>query len=197
MDLSLERWEGSTPAEREAMVRRLASQLPSGFTFDAVRLCRLGEQQHHVALFKQGAATFALIPGGRVTLGYDANRPWEPNPDEAESWQETAEEYGLDQSLQEYIAAVTLRPRQVELAPFLVETIAREVGWEPLSLDDPEVREIVREHGTGTGVTVVRGDTSTRVHRGEDGELVAERSVAATHAELAAQLRASGFRFPT
>ena len=82
MDLSLERWEGFTPSEREAVARELARQLPSGFTFHSLRLHQLGEQQHQVAFYQYGSARFALVPGGTVTLGYDAERLWEPNPDE-------------------------------------------------------------------------------------------------------------------
>src|SRR5689334_9103341 len=99
MDLSIERWEGVTSAEREAIARRLAMELPSGFTFQAIRPYRFGERKHHVALYQKDHAVFALIPGGAVSLGYDANRPWKPNPDELESWQGTAEEYGIAKTL--------------------------------------------------------------------------------------------------
>jgi hypothetical protein len=197
MDLSTERWEGVTPAEREAIAKRLAMDLPSGFTFHAVRPFRLGERLHDVALYQQGKATFALIPGAAVSLGYDADRPWEPNPDELESWQATSEEYGIARSIREYVAEVTLRVRRVELSPFLVETAAEELGWGPIGVDDPEVQEILREHGTRRQVVVSRGDASTRVRRGPEGEIIAERSLPRTHADLAAQLAATGFRFPT
>src|SRR5262245_60639953 len=115
MDLSIERWERLSGAEREAVARRLTKQLPSGFTFQAVRPFRLGEWQRHVALYQKDAATFALIPGAVVSLGYDLDRPWQPNPDELESWQDTSEEYGIAKSIQECIAEVTLRVRRVEL----------------------------------------------------------------------------------
>ncbi len=82
MDLSLERWAGTSRSEREAIARRLAKQLPAGFAFDRIRRCRMGDQQHLVALFRQGTSTFALIPGGPVILGYDADRTWEPTSDE-------------------------------------------------------------------------------------------------------------------
>jgi hypothetical protein len=194
MDLSLERWEGGTPAGREAIAERLASQLPSGFAFHSIQPYRLGERQHHVAFYRQGTASFALVPGGTVSLGYDTDRPWEPNPDELKSWQQTAKEYDIDKTIQEFIAGVTLRPRQAELVPFLIETTASELGWEPIGPEDPEVQEILRKYGQGE---VQRGDVSTRVRKGDDGSVIAERSLTRTHAELAAQLRTSGFRFPT
>jgi hypothetical protein len=148
MDLSAERWQGVTPAEREALARRLAKQLPSGFSFQAIRHFRLGEWQHDVALYQKENATFALIPGTLASLGYDADRPWAPNSDELESWQDTSEEYGIAKTIREYIAEVTLRVRRVKLGPFLIETAAGEQGWEPIGVDDPEVQGILREYPT-------------------------------------------------
>jgi len=197
MELSVERWEGIAPVEREALARSLVRQFPSGFTFQAIRRFRLGEGQHHVALYRKDNATFALIPGAEVSLGYDADRPWEPSLDELESWQGTSEEYGIAKTIREYVAEVTLRTRRVKLSPFLIETAASEPGWEPIGIDDPEVQGILRGYPAQRQVEVSRGDVTTRVRRGEEGELVAERSLSHTHADLAAQLANTGFRFPT
>src|SRR5262249_12288812 len=152
--------------EREAYAMHLAKQLPAGFTFQAIRPFRLGEWQHHVALYQKDNANFALIPGAAVSLGYDVDRPWEPNPDELDSWQGTSEEYGIAKTIRQHIEEVTLRVRRVELSPFLIETVARELGWEPIGTDDPEVQAILREYGTQRQVEVSRGDASTRVRRG-------------------------------
>ncbi|QEH36368.1 hypothetical protein OJF2_49300 [Aquisphaera giovannonii] len=197
MDLSGERWEAVTSFERETIARALAKDLPTGFHFEAVARFELGDASHHVALFRKDGAVFALIPSAEVTLGFDPDRPWEPNPDELESWEATAEEYEIDRTIREYIAEVTLRPRRVQLPPLLIEVEAKEVGWSPVGLDDPVVREIVREHGTKRRVEMSRGGTSTRVRPGDDGQLIAERSLVATHAELSARLAAGGYRFPT
>ena len=197
MDLSAARWEGVTPAEREALAKHLAKQLPSGFTFQAIRCFKLAKRQHHVALYQKDNATFALIPGAVASLGYNAERPWRPNPDELGSWQDTSKEYGIDKTVQEYIAEVTLRVRRVKFSPFLIETAAVELGWEPIGADDPEVQSILREYGAQRPVEVSHGDVSTRVRRGPEGELIAERSLSCTHADLAARLAAAGFRFPT
>jgi hypothetical protein len=197
MDFSAERWEGVNSSEREALAKRLAAQLPSGFTFQAIRRSWLGEAQHHVALYRLGDATFALIPGAVVSLGYDADRAWEPNSDELESWQGTSKEYGIAKTIRDYIAEVTLRVRRVELAAFLIETSAGELGWQPIGVDDPEVQGILREYPAQSQMEVSRGDASTRVRRGQEGEIIAERSLSRTHAHLAEELAATGFRFPT
>jgi hypothetical protein len=197
-DLSSERWESIAPSELEATARRLAKQLPSGFCFEAIGRFGFGERQRHVALYRQNDATFALIPAATVLLGYDADRPWEPCPDELESWQGTSKEYGIDKTVQEYIAAVTMRIRRAELPPFLIETTAAEVAWEPVGMDDPGITDILREYGTHHGkLYTYRGNTRIQIHRDPGGAPVVERSVSCTHAELAARLAAEGFRFPT
>jgi hypothetical protein len=201
MDLSLERWEGTTPSERQAIARRLAKQLPAGFAFDRVRRHRLGEKQHYVALFRQGTSTFSLIPGGPVIIGYDADRPWQPTDDELESWEADRDDwFGPDKTIQECISAVTLRPRRVEFTPLLIETIPEQFGRELIGLDDPIVQEIIRVHGVASpSVANVSELGLTRVRSREDGSFLAERLTNCkwTHADLAAQLAVAGFRFPT
>jgi hypothetical protein len=197
MDLTAKRWEALSPAERRAAAKAVANELPGGFEFDTTRACRLGPVRKSVAFFRYGESKFALIPGGTFEVGYDRNRPWAPNPDELDSWRDTGEEYGLRGLIARHIARVTTRRRKIKLAPLLVETIAGEVGWEPVALDDPEVRQIRRQYRRAPQITVYRDGVSTRVRRLEDGSVVAERSRPRTHGQLAAALRKAGFRFPT
>lgn len=200
--MTLDKWDGLTPKEHTAFAKDLARQLPDGFTFKSIRAFSLGEQKHQVAQLAFDGATFAFIPGGRVTLGYYADRPWEPTPDELESWESTAAEYGIRRTLRRHIAEVTLRPRKVSLRPFLIETTAAEVGWDPIPLDDPGANVIVREHfrqkdKRARHVTEHRGDSVLRVRRTEDGTLIAERADKSTHGQLNDRLARAGFRFPT
>jgi len=201
MNLTLDHWKRMTATERERVAKRLAKELPTGFAFRSVTPYAQGDQQQEVALFDFHDSVFALIPGGPVTLGYNADRRWTPTAEERESWDETAQEYEFDQTLEEQIAAATLRPRQVPLTAFLIETNAAEVGWLPIPESDIEVQEILREYRTGTSrhsrVEVVHEYTSTRVSWTEDNKITAERSFAGTHATLTEQLRRNGFRFPT
>lgn len=71
MELYQERWEASSMAEREAMARRLETELPTGFAFHGIQVHELGGCRNHVAQFRYDAAIFALLPGGRFTLGRD------------------------------------------------------------------------------------------------------------------------------
>lgn len=58
-------------------------------------------------------------------------------------------------------------------------------------------RRLLRKHRNRGQVEVNHGDVSIRVRRDEAGETVAERSLSRTHADLAAELARSGFRFPS
>ena len=201
-ELTLAEWDHMPARERQAHAKRLVRELPDGFAFQAIEAHKLGDRTHRMAMYSFHDATFVLIPGGEVTLGHDVNRPWEPTPEERESWRNTAEEYGVRGSIQKHVARVTRRPRTVHLKPFLMETTADEIGWEPMPADDPQVKKIVREHlrgksSSGRSVTVFSGEAGVRVQRLEDGGVRAERAEERTHAELADWLAKSGFRFPT
>jgi hypothetical protein len=195
MDLSIENWNGMSLAEREATAKHLAKQLPSGFRFYAIRPYHLGDQEHQIALFTNENTSFALIPGGTVSLGFDANR-WKPNPEERKSWQGTAKEYGINKTLPEFIADATLPIRQVELSPLLMETAAGELGWEPTELENPQVQEMLQKYPTQKQVQVCYEDVSFRIRRTPEGEVIAEQSISRTHEEWAEHLKTKGFRFP-
>jgi len=205
MELTLERWQSAPAREKVVIAKRLASNLPAGFAFDSLQSFQMGECQNEVAVFRQSAAQFACLPGAEVVLGFDADRPWQPNPDEQESWQGTADEYEIDKSIQQLIAEATLRPRTVRLPPILIECTARELGWEPLDPNDPEVQEVVRPESAHAEsarakawqTTIHHGGGQTRVGKGHDGTVTAERSTTTDHAVLTRTLAASGFRFPT
>src|SRR5688572_9349545 len=130
MDLSVNHWEGATSAEREAIARRLAKQLPAGFTFQAVSPYRLGERLHHVALFQKGAAAFALVPGGTVSLGLRRRPALGAQPGRAGELAGHCGRIRHRQDASGVHPAVTLRVRRVEISPLLIETAAVEVGWE-------------------------------------------------------------------
>jgi hypothetical protein len=196
MDLSANHWNRVTLSERERIARKLAKQLPTTFSFQGIRSHRLGQGRQQVALFEGHSANFALVPGGQAVIGFDVD-PWKPTPDELESWQDTAEEYSIDKSIEDFVADATQRVRQVELPPLLIETTARELAWQPLTKNDPEVLAILSEYGSRGQVEVCRGEISTRVRQNEKGEIIAERSLSRTHAALGAGLAAAGFRFPT
>ena len=199
-ELTLESWQRMTPHDRDAAARKIALQLPTGCFYQGIARYKLNGIAHDVAEFFLGSSKFVLIPGGRVTIGYDASRPWQATAEEKETWTGTAECYGFDESIEEHIAQVTLRPRDVEIRPMLIDTEAREIGWEPLPADCDEVQAIVREHLKGKqvgGIELVAGGKRTRVRRSPDGQITAERfRKEMTHELLTRELAEAGFRLP-
>jgi hypothetical protein len=200
-DIQHEQWQTFSKSQRESFARRLADELPTGFQFQGLATHRLGSQEHEVATFNGSGATFVLVPGGTFQIGYNADRPWQPNPDELESWNNTAEEYEIESSIQEHIANVTLRRRIVQLEPLLIEVAATEVGWQLVALDDPTVQHIIENcFAAGTqeySWTPAGTKVTTRVRRAANGSFFAWRADNPTHTVLSQELSRSGFRFPT
>lgn len=195
--LTLDRWQRLSAAEREQRARRLSGELPGGFVFTGIVRCALGDRRHDLAQFRWRNRDFVLVPGGPVTLGFDAGRGWEPSGEELASWRESAAEYGLPADPLGSVTAFTLRPRAANPVPLLVETAAAEVGWEDVPPDDPALRAALRDlRETEGSLMIHEGDSILRVER--DGAGVhASRGRSLTHATLRAELAREGFRLPT
>ena len=193
-------WDTLSLDQQLDIARALQSRLPASLRFTGVRRFSMKTRSHAVALFSaDNESVFALIPGGEVELGFDASG-WEPSPDEAESWADTAEEYGIEKTLTEHIDSATTPRRRVAMDPFLIETRATEVGWERIGLDDPDAKELVDHFPSGNRPhtsSMSRGGREIRVARDPSGRITAEIANHPTHETLCAALRDRGFRFPT
>ncbi len=197
--LSLETWTGISSTDRKTYAQRLARQLPSPFTFQSLQTYTLGEQTHEVAEFKRDNATFVLIPGGPVTLGYEADPRWEPTPEELESWNNFAKKYHITWTIREHLARATLRSRKVDLHPVLLESAAYEFYWEPMSSDDPEVQTVLKRFqktSFSKRKTTELNSGSIRILFDEAGETTAMQARSLTHGDLCKEWATRGFRLP-
>ncbi len=141
---NLEEWDRCTQEECEALMHALI--LPQGFRFSHIAACALGAQKRYIAFFSACDSSFALIPGGSVTLGYDRSYAFRPSRCQKISWQQTREEWNA-LPLDEYLDQNLTPLRTVEIRPFFLETMARPFGREPL-LDtdlDPSGGYIARQ----------------------------------------------------
>ncbi len=129
----LNRWDELQPDSRKEIVQQVSRHLPPPWRFKRISDCELGEQKHAIAFFKWKDSTFALIPGGRVTLGYDRRKPFRPTEEQREEWQHTEEEYGM--SLKEFLDHYMTPLRKITILPFLLEVDAQPIGLIPI----PEV----------------------------------------------------------
>jgi len=196
MDLSFDRWERSSSDERDSLCRALAAQLPSDFSYHSMHCVRDGERLRETAHFQRGDSTFALIPGGPVELGFDLDRPWTPTKHELSGYSSCSEEYDLPESIHDYLARVTLRPRTVALSPHLIETAPSIPWWREIPLDDPRAKDLSRKSGL-RAMEQWGSYPVVRIRDLGDGKFVAELGGVPSHAELTAKLSSEGFRLPT
>ena len=106
-NLDLEYWASLGDRDRLLLVDNLAKELPSSFQFKQFKEFRLGKRSNYIALFEYQSALFVLIPGGEVILGYDPDRPFQPNAEQNLSWLDTVEDYELDCDLNQYRKLIT------------------------------------------------------------------------------------------
>lgn len=104
---------------------------------------------HRQARFDRDGTRFALVPGGRPTLGYDGSR-FRPDAAQAADYAESADEYGLP-PVHEFVDAMTSPERVVEMPAMLVAVDAFDPCGMPLAPDDPRVREVAASAEPGVG----------------------------------------------
>jgi hypothetical protein len=94
-----------------------------------------------IALFDGAGSRFAFVPGGEVSVGYDAAR-FTGTPEQQASYAASAGEFGMSLSIQEYIALVTSPARTAVVPPLLVSVTAIEAGLVPVPPDHPEITRL-------------------------------------------------------
>ncbi|MEU1755188.1 hypothetical protein ABZ436_21390 [Micromonospora matsumotoense] len=160
-DLRVDQWNDLSEEAAGRLAREIAAR--HDLTVVGLRDTGYAGRSHRTALFDRGGLRFALVPGGRPTLGYDAAR-FRPGAGQVASYADSAEEYGLP-PLTEHVDAMTSPVRDVDLPAMLVAVEAFDPGEMPVPPDDPRVGELVASIGH-------RGDDLSTV-RSADGLTVA------------------------
>ncbi|WP_328653467.1 hypothetical protein OG598_06250 [Micromonospora sp. NBC_00330] len=152
---------------------------------------------HRVALFERDEMRFALVPGGRPTLGHDAAR-FQPTSDQLASYADSADEYGLPQ-LAEYVDAMTSPVRTVELPATLVAVDAFDPCEVSLAPDDPRVLNLIASEGAQLdGVSQFRSAGGLTVEFDRTGQVTRARAITdVSYDEAMAQLASAGLRTTT
>jgi hypothetical protein len=127
--LQLSLWDQLDDAGAERVARAVGELLPTPWRRARVRRHEAGGRGRLVAFFEWKGAEFALVPGGRVLLGYDPSCPPDLTEQDLEDWEVARSEYG---ELEEHIRATTTAPRWVALSPFLMEETSRQMDSEPV-----------------------------------------------------------------
>lgn len=194
-DLSFAQWN----AQSDESARRIAQELADRHYLRLAGLERrsYAGRSHRVAVFDRHGMRFALVPGGRPTLGYTGSA-FRPTPDQAGSYAESADEYGLPE-LSEFIDSMTSPLRSMELPAMLVAVAAFDPCEITLSPDDPQVLELVAaSHTRSGGVQVFRSGGGLKIEFGADGEVARARLTrAVSYDEAVAGLESIGLRTAT
>src|SRR5215831_13488712 len=110
-----------------------------------VRAHEFAGRRGWIALFDVAGSRLAFVPGGEVSVGYDASR-FAGTPGQNASYAATAREYSISLSIQEYIATVTSPARTVVVPPLLVSVTADPAGLVPVPPDHPEITGLLAHY---------------------------------------------------
>ncbi|MFY1655782.1 hypothetical protein [Micromonospora sp. WMMD1274] len=195
-DLSFSQWNALSDGAAGRLAQDIAAR--HELTVAAVRNTSYAGRSHRTALFDRGEMRFALVPGGRPALGYDAGR-FRPGPRQTADYADSAAEFGLP-SLTEYVEAMTSPVRDVDMPAMLVAVDAFDPCEIPLAPDDPRVRELVASAGGRVGGvrTVGSGGDGLTVEFDRTGQVVRARAIReVSYDEAMAGLASLGLRTAT
>ncbi|MEU0004945.1 hypothetical protein ABZ079_11755 [Streptomyces sp. NPDC006314] len=165
-DLTLAEWR-TFDTETAQRVAREAGDLVSGRLTGVDTVEHLGAPLHRVRIERNGQE-FALIPGGRVSVGFDLDG-WQPTPGQSADYARSAEcGYGYGKDLRDHLARV-LSPRRDVVLETVLMAVESEALTEPpagmpaalaargLRLPTPDEWE--HACGAGAGTLFRWGDT--------------------------------------
>lgn len=134
--LSLRKWDALESGERESIARTLLERLPKGFEYWGLERNTLGGVEHEIAFFewtkRKARGYFALLPGGRATIGLDRKRLPGWSAAHRAQWADARKERDLP-TLAAWLADRIAPRRTIATRPILVENEA----WIPFDLPDP------------------------------------------------------------
>jgi hypothetical protein len=140
-DLTLSDWQRLSEERARRECENLARSLD--LRFDSLEPHVYCGRENRVARFRaerfDGEATYALVPGGAVALGF-RGEDFKPSAKQIASFADSAEEYGLTPSINEFVDTQMSPPRTARVATLLIEIEAGEIGLEQLVADGPRLR---------------------------------------------------------
>lgn len=195
-DLTCAQWNDLSAGAAHRLVEEIADRYGLAVPVGLRDIVYAG-RSHRVALFERDGMRFALVPGGRPTLGHDATR-FQPTSDQLASYADSADEYGLP-PLAEYVDAMTSPMRTVELPAMLVAVDAFDPCEVSLAPDDPRVLKLIASQGAQLdGVSTFRSAGGLTVEFDRTGQVAKARAITdVSYDEAMAQLASVGLRTAT
>lgn len=184
--------------ERQALMQGLADRY--GLEFQGLRTFSRWGQRCVTGIFAQSGREFVFVPGDAVTLGW---QEFALGMDEAnrEELRQVLQECNYPGSEEEFLRESMAPVRQAEIAPLLAGRELEEIGWEPISFQDPRLQERPDwleelQRQTRSGVVSFNLVGQVRFDR-IDGQWQAFLSHEISYPQLKEQLRRQGFCLPT
>ncbi len=131
-------FEKLTERDKTALMQEMADRY--GLQFKGLqRFCRW-DRSCTTGVFEKGGREFVFVPGDTVTIGWER---FETGLDEEnlEELYDVFEEYEYKGTPEEFIGEDMAPVRQVTIAPMLAGRKLEEIGWEPVSFQDPRLLE--------------------------------------------------------
>ena len=194
---SIDRWNHLAPSERQVAARQVEAESDGRFRWLDIQRFELGRVVFDIARFEHNESLFVLVPGGEITLGFDPHSELHLSAPMLKSWNGTADAYGIAQALPDYLRELMSPIRKVRIPTLVVETSAKEIGLEPIGLEDPDVREILSKQHNQKGPYSYEISQKLRVTRDDVGTVQAFRIGPVTHKDVTQRLDSDGFRLPT
>jgi hypothetical protein len=195
-DLTAERWCELTIAAAERVAQAIATERDLHLV--GLRQHEYAGRKHTIALFDNDGTLFALIPGGRVGIGYDGTR-FVPTAGQLADYAESAADYGFP-PLAEYVDSMTSQAREVDMKAILVGVDAMDACPTDIEVDDPQVLALVSEQGSrrGGGMMTFTPDGGLEILFDEQGQVSSARiKRQVSYDDAVASLQARGMRLST
>ncbi|MGX2998211.1 hypothetical protein JNUCC64_28760 [Streptomyces sp. JNUCC 64] len=124
-DLTLDQWRSFDPPTARRLAREAADRV-GGRVTAVETVAHLGAPLHRVRIERDGQE-FALVPGGRVALGFDPDA-WRPTPEQSADYARSLDQgFGPGPDLRTHLARTLSPRRSVVLATVLMAVADEEL----------------------------------------------------------------------
>lgn len=134
--LNREGFDRPDSAEKETLMRELAGRFRMSF-LSLQTFSRWGNGIT-TGVFEKDGMEFTFVPGDTVTIGWDRFAVGMDGENQAEL-NEIFEEYEYEGTIEDFLRRGMAPVHQAVIPPMLAGRRLREIGWEPVALDDPRL----------------------------------------------------------
>lgn len=193
------KWPTLCGEEKRTILQSIADNYTDFTLVEYKHFEQFGRATDSAVFRHKNGGEFVFVPGDKVTLGWDS---FTEGMDEITclDLSETLAEFGIE-DIHSFVRENTSPLRTKTIAPMLVERSLQQIGWRPVQLDDPEIKNNENllkfiEDFRSSNYKSSTLKNNLRLKR-NDGVIYAELYRAVSYADFVQSVLASGFRLPT